>query len=448
MTYPWILLDATTRPGGLTTRVHTAAGPVTTGRLVVETLGHQWLPPTGDDHDHTVIEWTGGEITVHTSRQNFTPMYTWTDERRGRLLMSTDLASLTAEPLNLTGWPDPRELIPRIREVRAGIHQLPAHHTIRYTADLQPTRVERPGWTPRTIRGETPGEAGARQIDALHRDLAALAGHGPVTALISGGVDSGTVAALAQQAGILDGVATLGTAWGDEHAEAAELAEHLGHPLRYVLLTEDDILDALPDTIRMLGEPGKETVAIATNLVALYRRGEIPTGTLLTGYGSDLLNSGLRVDAAVLDDLRSAVATQLAQATTTGEFSGITAAAYGYAVRHPFWSSGVIQAALDTDPSLMGHNGREKGHLREAATRYLPAGVAWRPKRALHRGSGVDDNLDHAIARRLGTPIVDVPRLYEFIDAELVRALGESPGQPVDGRACLDAAMIAYTANV
>jgi asparagine synthetase B (glutamine-hydrolysing) len=302
--YPWILLDTSCRPGGFVTSVDTASGAGGDGRLVVEALGQDWLPPAGGSADSNVIEWTDTELVVRTSRQNFTPVYHWVDARRERLLIGTDLASLTAKVISAT---DPSgDLVTQIRSARADIRKIPGRRTVRFTDDsgISVADTAQAGWASADIVGETAADAGLRQIGALERDIAAVGDRRPVTALVSGGVDSGTVAALARHVGVLDGIATLGTVWGDERAEAEELGAHLGCPVQYVLLSEDDILDALPDTIRMLGEPGRETVAIASNLVALYRRGEIPAGALLTGYGSDLINSGLRVDAEVLDDLR------------------------------------------------------------------------------------------------------------------------------------------------
>lgn len=451
--YPWVLLDATCRAGGFSVRMGTAWGEIGDGRLLVEGFGRDRQPPSDPfrrDRDGNLIEWSDTQIVVRTSRQNFTPVYSWVDGRRERLLIGTDLASLTAEVISLSETEG--DLLSQVRAARESIRRIPAHRSVRFTPSpdgdcvLVHETVES-GWSWSGNRGETAAEAGLRQIQALDRDIATVAGRGPVTALVSGGVDSGTVAALAQRAGVLDGVATLGTEWGDEHAEAEELGAHLGCQVQYILLSEDDILDALPETIRMLGEPGNETVAIASNLVALYRRAEVPAGTLLTGYGSDLLNSGLRVDGGMVEDLPAAVRFQLEQASVTGEFSGAAAAAYGYEVRHPFWNSEVIQAALDTDPALMSHGGREKGHLRAAASRFLPPGVAWRQKKALHRGSGVDRNLDRAVARRLGTSMVDMGRLYAFIDAQLVGELIKLPDRLIDGRECLDAAMYAYRAS-
>jgi asparagine synthetase B (glutamine-hydrolysing) len=447
----------------------------------VEGFGQGWQPPAGGERDGNVIEWSDTQITVRTSRQNFTPVYRWTDSRRARLLVSTDLATLTARVISASETEG--DLLSQVRAARVSIRKIPAHRTVRFTLGpgggqvIEHEAVE-PGWSWSNIPGETASDAGLRQIQVIERGIATAGDHGPVTALVSGGVDSGTVAALAWRAGMLDGVATLGTEWGNEHAEAEELGAHLGCPVRYILLSEDDILNALPETIRMLGEPGNETVAIASNLVAMYQRAELPPGTLLTGYGSDLLNSGLRVDGldsdgldsdglgsggsradgsraggsradrAAVENLRPAVRFQLEQASISGEFSGAAAAAHGYAVRHPFWSSGVIQAALDTDPALMHHGGREKGHLRAAASRLLPHDVAWRRKQALHRGSGVDHNLDRALARRLGTGTVGMERLYAFIDAQLVGELIKSPDRLIDGPECLDAAMYAYRTSV
>src|SRR5437867_10012245 len=100
--YPRVLLDASCRAGELVTSVETVSGTCGDGRLVAEALGMDRLPPAGGAADGNVIEWTGNEVAVRTSRQNVTPVYHWLDARHERLLLGTDLVSLTAMVISAT----------------------------------------------------------------------------------------------------------------------------------------------------------------------------------------------------------------------------------------------------------------------------------------------------------------------------------------------------------
>ncbi|RKT19010.1 asparagine synthase [Streptomyces sp. 1114.5] len=446
-TFPSLLLDVRSERAGLVIRLDGAGQLPDTGRLVVEEFGRGQALPSGGVDDCNTVEWTGEQVTVRTSRQNPTILRHWQQPGTGRVLIGTDLAELTARAIALQGARPDR--VAQIRAVRASIRAIGGGRTVvlSRSANGGPTAITETvsqSWQAAVITGESAVEAGARQIETLRREIAASGTPGPVTAIVSGGVDSGLVAALAQQAGILDHLATLGTPWGDEYAAADELGAHLGLPVRHLALSEEDILRAIPETVRMLGVPNREMVAGGVNLVAVYRQGGIPAGTVLTGVGADFINSGLRTEAGTVPDLQRAVAQCLADAAAAGELSGAAAAAYGYTLRHMYWNTPVIQAALDTDPLVMRHRDREKGHMRVAAEALLPPQIAWRPKQALHHGSGVQANLDGAVARLIGRAEVDVERFYELVATEQAGALVDSPHEPIDSDKCLEAAVAAY----
>ncbi|MEV5975400.1 asparagine synthase C-terminal domain-containing protein [Streptomyces sp. NPDC052114] len=444
--FPSLLLDVRDRHGRLETRLG-AAEPRESGRLVVEELGRGWPLPSGGADSCTTVEWTPEHVVVRTSRQNPTLLYLWADPGTGRALIGTDLAGLTAriatDTRAGTGHAELRAVRDRIRKVGGGrtltLTRAPAGGTVETTERVTAR------WHAAPIVGETAMEAGDRQIEVLCEEIVTAGEPGPVTAVVSGGVDSGLVAALAKEAGILDHLATLGTPWGDEYDTADELGAHLGMPVQHLALSEDDIFRAIPETVRMLGAPGREAVAGGVNLVAVYQGGRLPVGTVLTGVGADFINSGLRVDAGPVPDLPRAVADCLESAALAGELSGLSAAAHGYVLRHMYWNAPVIQAALDTLPALMRHGDREKGHMRLAATRILPDAIAWRPKQALHHGSGVDRHLDGALARRFGVAALDAERFYGHVGLELAAALAASPHEQIDPDKCLEAAMSAYT---
>lgn len=406
------------------------------GVVTVEARVCGWVPgPHAPDVN--VVTLDEGVVEVRTSHRNVAPVHAWVDGPR--LVLDTDLVALTAQVLLARGA---TTVTPAdVRRARADVRRLEASTTTVFRAvdgAVHVTTAHRTEVRPHVAEDESPRDAGLRQIEALDRAVRAAATGGHVVALVSGGVDSGLVAALADRAGVLDGLATLGTQWGDERGEAEELGRHLGRCVQYVPLSEDALLAALPETVRLLGEPSAETVAITSNLVALVRSGELPGGTLLTGYGSDLLNSGMRTGDDAAADVAAEVDRQLAASAATGEFAGSVAVRHGYTLSHPFWAAGVVAAARATDPRVVRHRDREKGHLRLAAEGLLPDALAWRPKRALHVGSGVATNLAQAVARRAGT---DAPpeRLYAAIDACLVAA--DLHGRALTDVECLDRAV-------
>ncbi|MFB7874090.1 asparagine synthase C-terminal domain-containing protein [Nocardia sp. NPDC056064] len=445
--YPSVLLSVRKCRTGLVTDIGAKATPAEPGSLVVEEFGRQWPLPVGGFDGCAIIEWTEEHVVVRTGRQSTTTLYYWLTADAEELLIGTDLAELTARIIAVVGTGPDR--LAQIRHLRRSIRRIGGGRRVVFSGQgagetLSVTESVCGSWDSGVHPGESAVEAGNRQIAALRRAIGSAGDPRPVTAVVSGGVDSALVAVLAQQAGILDHLATLGTPWGDEYASADELGAHLGMPVQHVALSAEEILRALPETVRMLGEPGREIVAGGVGLVAVYRQRKIPVGTVLTGVGSDVINSGLRVDAGPVPDLHHAVTELLADPSLARELSGVAAAAHGYVLRHMYWDPAVIQAALDTAPEVMRYRDREKGHIRAAASALLPDVVAWRRKQALHHGTGIERSLDGAVAGLLGVHAVDVERFYELIHAELVDALVAAPDAPIDTDTCLDAATSAY----
>ncbi len=236
--------------------------------------------------------------------------------------------------------------------------------------------------------------AGTQLLDALKASVTAVTSSddAPPAVLLSGGVDSAALAWTAHELGLAPVAYSIGTAWGDEHDDAAELASHCGITHRRIDLTVDELLGAIRPSIRQLGHANPEAVDSILNVVAALRSGQIEESTVLTGWGSDLLNAGL------LDRQSSAVAmirsllTTLRRTQFSSEFSGLTAGSHGYRLRHPYWHRFVVEASLAIDPRCK-YGPREKQHIRSAMALHVPASVAWRKKVALHHGTGVEMGL-------------------------------------------------------
>jgi hypothetical protein len=236
--------------------------------------------------------------------------------------------------------------------------------------------------------------AGERLLDALATSVAACASadQTPPAVLLSGGVDSAALAWTAHQLGIAPIAYSIGTSWGNEHDEASELASHCGITHRRIELTVDDLEDAIAPSILQLGHAEPEAVDSVLNVVAALRSGAIAERTVLSGWGSDLLNAGLFTGPCSPVAMSQALLAGLRRTQHSSEFSSFAGGICGHRLCHPYWHRAVVETSLSIDPRCK-YGPREKQHLREAMASRVPASVAWRRKLALHHGTGVEDGL-------------------------------------------------------
>jgi len=110
----------------------------------------------------------------------------------------------------------------------------------------------------------------------------------PVGILLSGGIDSALVAAMAKDAG--NKLPCFSVGFGDGHKEcelsdAAETAGVLGLPFHQVLVTQEQLRSSLPDIVQSIEEPlGTTSVMPMWHLV---KRARQDVTVVLTGQGSD-----------------------------------------------------------------------------------------------------------------------------------------------------------------
>lgn len=110
----------------------------------------------------------------------------------------------------------------------------------------------------------------------------------PVGVLLSGGVDSALVAAMAKESGFALPCFTVG--FGSEHPEceiayAKETAKVLGLPFHAIKVTADDLRSALPQIARAVEEPLGTTSVMP--MWYLVQRARQDVTVVLTGQGSD-----------------------------------------------------------------------------------------------------------------------------------------------------------------
>jgi len=116
----------------------------------------------------------------------------------------------------------------------------------------------------------------------------------PLGAFVSGGVDSGLIAALATR---LSGrpldtfnLGFTGVDVGSEHVEAARVARHVGSRHHCLMLAPDDVLPALERWVGVFDEPFGDQAALPTMLLAEYARKAVTV--VLTGEGADEVFGG------------------------------------------------------------------------------------------------------------------------------------------------------------
>ncbi|AXI78868.1 asparagine synthase C-terminal domain-containing protein [Peterkaempfera bronchialis] len=381
-------------------------------------------------------------VTVRISALNEDPVYYAANRLRGRFAYFTDLL---LAPL----------VLPALGLAVEAAGDAPAHQRgtlLRAVERLRHSTVSRirrsgGGWLADTADEHDPlGDfrmphradplaAGEAQLEALATEIARIHAAAPdgtgYATLLSGGIDSGTVTYLAATGGLPVTPYSVGTPWGDELDDAAELCAELGIGLHPVHLSEDEIIASIPEAVRWLGAADPEVVEVTLTATSVQRLGAVPTDrVLLTGYGSDLINAGLYRPFEHGDDLIDQVLASVDRTRLTGELSNRMPLAYGTATHHPFWSWPVIRTALETAPECKVRGGREKYHLRTAMAARLPEPIAWRRKIAVHHGGGLQRGVMSRLEKETGTPRREL--LYRACFAELLDRAAEGELEPTD----------------
>ena len=244
---------------------------------------------------------TRQELFLARDHLGVKPLYhAWHD---GSLVFGSEMKALLPFP-GLPRRVDPDALmlylecqyIPAPRSVYRDVHKLPPGHWLAVRDGALSTGCYwRPSYVPKhpfALR---------EAVDGLDRELARsvesmLVADVPLGAFVSGGVDSGVIAALATRiAGRPIDTFNLGftgTDVGSEHVEAATVARHIGARHHCLMLGPDDVLPALDRWVDVFDEPFGDQAALPTMLLAEYARRDVTV--VLTGEGADEVFGGYR----------------------------------------------------------------------------------------------------------------------------------------------------------
>ena len=230
--------------------------------------------------------------------------------------------------------------------------------------------------------------------------------------MLSGGVNSSSVAAIAHAQGMRLTTYTVGTPYGDEFQPAREVASYLGVEHHELLMGPADLQALLPDLIWAMEIWDPLTLLIAAPMAFLYRQMAGQQLILLTGYGADLLFAGTLDPTSSEATLEQTIRLQVALTVSTNEFSPAFAGRHEITVRYPFWTPQLLTTALRIRARPKVHQGVAKYVLRSAMERYLPSRIAWRSKVGIHEGTAMNRLFTHVLGEV--EPAAQIHRLKQI----------------------------------
>ncbi|MFF1624921.1 asparagine synthase-related protein [Streptomyces sp. NPDC058272] len=370
---------------------------------------------------------TGRRILLATDHAGSVPLYVCAGP--GEVTVSTEAKTLAG---TLSGQGSPRGFpFADARRVRGlpGVYQVPAGAVMDIDLDSGTAETHRT-WAPplaRRIMDEDDAVAAVRA--ALDRAVGArVAPGGTPLVVLSGGIDSSGVAALAHRAaGSVDSL-SMGTDVSDEFAEARAVADHLGSRHREITVPTADLLGQLPYAVWASESEDPHIIEYLLPLVALYRALDGPARRVLTGYGADIPLAGMHREDR-LSNLDTAVAYDMATYDGLNEMSPVLSAVSGHWSTHPYWDRDVLDLLVSLEAGLKRRYGRDKWVLRAAMAELLPEQTVKRPKLGVHEGSGTTSSFSLLLLEE-GVPerSVDVAKqqvVRELFDRTVVG--GEAP---------------------
>lgn len=298
----------------------------------------------------------------------------------------------------------------------------PGHYWAKGDAD--PTRYYHPGWREFDAVKDGPTDRAALRAAFEAAVKSHMMSDVPYGVLLSGGLDSSLVAAIAKKyaARRVEEDEKTEAWWPQLHSfavglkespdlkAAREVAAHIGTVHHEFHFTVQEGIDALSDVIYHLETYDVTTIRASTPMYLMARRiRAMGIKMVLSGEGSDELFGGYLYfhkapDAKSLHEetVRKLDALHLFDCLRANK----SMSAWGVEARVPFLDRSFIDVAMSLNPEvkLSGkQRGRiEKQFLREAFAGYLPDKILWRQKEQFSDGVGyswIDSLKAHAAAQ-------------------------------------------------
>jgi len=347
------------------------------------------------------------------------------DDAAGRWLIGRDPIGIIPlyyghdEHGNLYVGSELKSLAPVCKEAR----EFPPGHYWQ-SGDASPTAYYHPGWREYSAVKDGPTDRLALRAAFEHAVKTHMMSDVPYGVLLSGGLDSSLVAAIAKKyaARRVEEDEKTEAWWPQLHSfavglkespdlkAAREVAAHIGTVHHEFHFTVQEGLDALSDVIYHLETYDVTTIRASTPMYLMARRiRAMGIKMVLSGEGSDELFGGYlyfhkapNAEALHEETVRKLDNLHLFDCLRANK----SMAAWGVEARVPFLDRVFIDAAMSLNPEvkLSGKaRGRmEKQFLREAFAGYLPDSILWRQKEQFSDGVGyswIDSLKAHAEAR-------------------------------------------------
>ncbi|HEX2211731.1 MAG TPA: asparagine synthase B [Longimicrobium sp.] len=313
-----------------------------------------------------------------------------------------------------------KALVPVCPDVR----EFPPGHLLDSAVDAEPRPWYVRAWREyEAVRGgpADPAVVRAALEDAVERQLMCDVPYG---VLLSGGLDSSIIAALARRfSGLGQPLHSfaVGLEGAPDLAAAREVAAHIGAEHHELHFTVQEGIDALPEVIHHLETYDVTTIRAATPVYLMARQIRA-TGIrmVLSGEGSDELFGGYLYFHRA-PDARAFHEETVRKLDRLHLYDCLRAnkamAAWGVEARVPFLDREFVDVAMQLDPAakMAGPGRMEKHLLRQAFQDVLPASVAWRQKEQFSDGVGygwIDSLRAHAEAQVSGAQMAQAAERF------------------------------------
>ncbi|MHA6616621.1 asparagine synthase (glutamine-hydrolyzing) [Pseudonocardia sp. DLS-67] len=224
----------------------------------------------------------------------------------------------------------------------------------------------------------------------------------PVGALLSGGLDSSIVTAIAARHAHRNGrqfpTFAVGLPGSADILAARQVADALGTEHAERIYTDDELIDWVPEVIRVIESFDPQLVHSSVPNLLVSKRAARSVKVVLIGEGADELFAGysyykrISSEAELHEELLATIrGLHIGGLQRVDRIAGAT----GLEARTPFLDLDVVELGLSLPAQWKLTNGdrMEKWLLRKAFTGWLPESVLWRPKAQFGQGTGARDVL-------------------------------------------------------
>lgn len=270
---------------------------------------------------------------------------------------------------------------------------------------------EFPGATPVLLQSRAPDEEPPAWVfDAVRESLVraverCMVGRHPAGVLLSGGVDSSIITAIAARRATAAGrtlkTFSVGLDGSGDLLAARSVAEHCGTDHHELVYTAEDAIAAVPQVVALLESFDPTLVHSAVPNYFVSRLAARHSKVLLVGEGADELFAGYSHYGRIRegDQLHEELLETL-QGMHIGGLQRVDriAGSLGVEPRLPFLDLDVVELAMALPPvwKIVTPERDAKWLLRRAFDGWLPDEVLWRRKEQFGEGTGMNDVLrDH-----------------------------------------------------